>query len=90
MPAKKGRKTRLQELSRERRTMVFFEAPHRLLKTLNELSEHFGSERRASVSRELSKMHEQHHRGCLADLLAEFEEREPRGEMVLVVEGSNE
>lgn len=90
LPAKKGRKTRLQELSTEHRTMVFFEAPHRLLKTLKEMSEHFGSERRASVGRELSKMHEQHHRGSLADLLAEFEPREPRGEMVLVVEGSNE
>ncbi|CAI8284822.1 MAG: Ribosomal RNA small subunit methyltransferase I [Flavobacteriia bacterium] len=90
LPAKKGRKTRLQELSSERRTMVFFEAPHRLLKTLKELAEHFGAGRSACVSREISKMYEQHHRGSLADLLLEFEEREPRGEMVLVVEGSND
>jgi 16S rRNA (cytidine1402-2'-O)-methyltransferase len=87
LPPKKGRRSRLQELSQEKRTIVVYEAPHRLLKTLKEFAENFGEERKASVSREISKFHEQHHRGSLSELILEFEETPPRGEIVVVVEG---
>jgi len=88
LPPKKGRLTRLKALAGEPRTMVFYEAPHRLLKALAELAEHLGPDRRASLSREISKRHEETFRGSLAELLAEFEAREAiKGEIVLVVEG---
>jgi 16S rRNA (cytidine1402-2'-O)-methyltransferase len=87
LPVKKGRQTRLKELSNETRTMVFYESPHRILKTLLQFSEYFGGERKASVSREISKIHEETLRGTLSDLSNHFEKTEPRGEMVVVVEG---
>lgn len=88
LPQKKGRQKRLTELEVEKRTMIFYESPYRLLKTLGQMSEHFGPERRASVSRELSKMHEENARGSLAELHQHFSEGTVRGEIVLVVEGS--
>lgn len=90
LPQKKGRATRLQALSAERRTMVFYESPYRLLKTLSQLAECFGGERQASVSREISKVHEETVRGTLAELVAHFTAHEPRGEIVLVVAGCDE
>lgn len=88
LPQKKGRQTRLKALVEERRTMVFYESPHRLLKTLAQLSECFGPERQASVSREISKLHEETKRGTLEELIAHFTATEPRGEMVIVVAGA--
>jgi len=87
LPVKKGRQTRLKELSAESRTMVFYESPHRILKTLQQFSEYFGGERKASVSREISKIHEETIRGTLLELADHFEKNEPRGEMVVIVEG---
>ncbi len=90
LPVKKGRMTRLAELSAERRTMVFYESPHRVVKTLAGFTECFGPDRRASVSREISKVHEETARGTLAELLEHFTKEEPRGEFVIVVEGAKE
>ncbi|MEZ4756364.1 MAG: 16S rRNA (cytidine(1402)-2'-O)-methyltransferase [Flavobacteriales bacterium] len=89
LPPKKGRRTRLEELAREPRTVVLYESPHRLLRTVGELAEAFGARRRASVSRELSKLHEETVRGTLDELQAHFAQHEPRGEFVVVVEGNN-
>ncbi|MDR2118588.1 MAG: 16S rRNA (cytidine(1402)-2'-O)-methyltransferase [Tannerellaceae bacterium] len=90
LPQKKGRQTRLKELAAEARTIIFYESPHRLTKTLEQLVEHFGANRRASVSREISKQHEETRRGELAELLTHFTLNKPRGEIVIVVEGSKE
>ncbi|OJV21516.1 MAG: 16S rRNA (cytidine(1402)-2'-O)-methyltransferase [Bacteroidetes bacterium 41-46] len=90
LPLKKGRQTRMKELSLESRTMVFYESPYRLVKTLTQLGEYFGSERMASVSREISKIHEENRRGTLSELARWYTEREPKGEIVLVVEGRRE
>ncbi|MEP2936494.1 MAG: 16S rRNA (cytidine(1402)-2'-O)-methyltransferase [Gilvibacter sp.] len=87
LPVKKGRKTRLELLAQETRTMVFYESPHKLIKTLSHFAEHFGNDRRASVSRELTKLHEETLRGTLSDLIAHFEAKPPKGELVLVVAG---
>ena len=87
LPHKKGRKTRLQSMAHETKTMVFYESPYRLLKTLEQFSETFGSDRQASVSRELSKKFEETIRGSVADLITHFKEREPKGEFVIVIEG---
>ena len=87
LPARKGRQKRLTGLIDEQRTMIFYEAPHRLLRTLQDMRNVFSSERRACVSRELSKRFEQHHRGSLAELCEEFEKSPARGEIVLIVEG---
>jgi len=89
LPPKKGRQTRLQQLAEEPRTIVFYESPFRLLKTLTQLADVFGPERRASVSREISKVHEEHVRGTLSELVTHFTEQQPRGEIVVVVEGKN-
>jgi 16S rRNA (cytidine1402-2'-O)-methyltransferase len=88
LPVKKGRRTRLDELKAEPRTLIFYESPHRLLRTLQYLSEAFGAERRASISRELSKLHEENVRGTLAELVEHFTAKEPRGEFVVVVAGA--
>lgn len=88
LPVKKGRRTRLNELKNETRTMVFYESPHRILRTLTDLCEVFGADRPAAVSRELSKLHEENARGTLAALLTHFGTKEPKGEFVLVVAGS--
>ncbi len=88
LPAKKGRQKRLLGLTDEVRTMVFYESPHRIVKALGEMVEIFGPDRRAVVSRELTKKFESFHHGTLADLHAEFIDQEKvRGEIVLVVEG---
>lgn len=87
LPQKKGRMTRLNALAGECRTMVFYESPYRLLKTLAQFAEVFGAERQASVSREISKLHEETVRGTLAELVEHFTANEPRGEIVIVVAG---
>ena len=87
---KKGRQTRLELLSRETRTLILYESPHKLLKTLEQLASHFGEERMASVSRELTKIYEETLRGSLAELKAHFELHPPKGEFVLIVKGFSE
>ncbi len=87
LPQKKGRRSRLEELAEEPRTMVFYESPYRVVKTLEQLVEVFGPERRASVAREISKLHEEVVRGTLAELSTHFAEHAPRGEFVIVVAG---
>ena len=89
LPQKKGRATRLKALQEESRTMIFYESPYRLVKTLTQLAETFGADRRASVARELSKVHEESVRGTLAGLTAHFTETPPRGEIVVVVAGKS-
>lgn len=89
LPQKKGRQTHLMSLMRETRTMVFYESPHRLLKTLQQFAEIFGPERRVSVAREISKLHEDHVRGTLAEVIAHFEQTEPRGEIVIILAGAD-
>ncbi len=88
MPQKKGRQTKLLSLKDEERTMIFYESPFRLIKTLEQFAEHFGSERRASVSRELSKMYEEPKRGTLVELLEYFKSKTVKGEIVICVEGN--
>lgn len=90
LPQKKGRMTRLQALAEEHRTMIFYESPYRLVKTLTQLAEYFGTERQASVSREISKVHEETVRGTLDELAKHFTEHEPKGEIVLVVAGKED
>ena len=89
IPVKKGRKTKLEELSEEKRTMIFYESPHRLLRTLEDFIAHFGEERKACVSRELTKIHEENVRGSLSEILANFANRPIKGEIVITVEGLN-
>ena len=89
LPQKKGRQSRLAALREEERTMVFYESPYRVVKLLEQMAEVFGSERRVCVSREISKVHEEHVRGTLSDVLSHFQEHEPRGEFVVVLEGSD-
>jgi len=88
LPQKKGRQTRINDLVNERRTMIFYESPFRLVKTLTQLSEVLGNDRKASVSREISKMFEETKRGTLQELITCFTERTPKGEIVLVVGGN--
>jgi 16S rRNA (cytidine1402-2'-O)-methyltransferase len=88
LPHKKGRQTRLTRLAAEPRTIVLYESPHRLLKTLTELQSHLG-DRRAAAARELTKIYEEVRRGHLSDLLTHFEKQAPRGEFVLVVAGTD-
>ena len=90
LPQKKGRQTKLESLSDESRTMIFYESPYRLVKTLRQLSEVFGEDRQASVCREISKLHEESVRGTLCEIIAHFEATEPRGEIVIVVAGAPE
>ena len=87
LPQKKGRQTRLNFLKQEQRTMIFYESPYRVLKTLTQLAEVFGGERQAAAVREISKLHEECVRGSLEDLVAHFTKNEPRGEFVLLVGG---
>lgn len=88
LPQKKGRATRLEQLRSEQRTMVFYESPYRIVKTLAAFAEVFGAERRVAACREISKLHEECVRGTLTEVLAHFSENEPRGEFVLVLEGA--
>ena len=90
LPVKKGRKTRLELLSKETRTIIFYESPHKLIKTLDQLCENFGEERRVSVSRELTKLYEETLRGTLQEVRDHFENHPPKGEFVIVVQGNPE
>jgi 16S rRNA (cytidine1402-2'-O)-methyltransferase len=85
LPMKKGRQTRLKELAAEPRTMIFYESPYRLVKTLSQLAEFLGGEREAAVSREISKFHEENRRGTLIELANWYTANEPKGEIVIVV-----
>lgn len=87
LPVKKGRQTRLKFLAEETRTIIFYESPHKLLKTLQHLIDYFGEETQASVSREISKMHEETQRGSLQEVLNYYTQKPPKGEIVLIVEG---
>lgn len=86
LPHKKGRKTRLAELAAEPRTIILYESPHRIVRVLKELQQVMGDERKCSVSRELTKIHEETRRGTFTELITYFSSKEPRGEMVVVVE----
>lgn len=87
LPIKKGRQTRLLELAEETRTMVFYESPHKLIKTLTQFVEYFGAERPLSVSRELTKLYEETVRGTISEVLEHFTDKPPKGELVIVVGG---
>lgn len=88
LPQKKGRATRLEALKEETRTMIFYESPYRLVKTLEQFAEAFGPDRACCVSREISKLHETHHRGTITELLNYFYENEPKGEIVITLAGA--
>ena len=90
LPQKKGRQTKINELVVETRTMIFYESPFRLVKTITQLSEVLGNDRKASVSREISKLFEETIRGTLQELIVHFTERNPKGEIVLIVGGLEE
>lgn len=90
LPQKKGRQTRLMKLAEQEHTMIIYESPFRLVKTLEQLAEYLGKERLASVSREISKVHEETRRGSLAELVQSFKERAPKGEIVIIVDGKHE
>lgn len=90
LPPKKGRQTRLQQLATEPRTMIFFESPHRVGKTLGQFAELFGAERRGALCREISKKFEETVRGTLGELAARYADKEPKGEIVLVIAGARQ
>lgn len=87
LPQKKGRQTRLKALATESKTMIFYESPYRIVKSLQQFGEYMGLDRRVSVSREISKKFEETVRGTLAEVIAHFTEKEPKGEFVIVLEG---
>ncbi|MDB4050268.1 16S rRNA (cytidine(1402)-2'-O)-methyltransferase [Flavobacteriaceae bacterium] len=87
LPVKKGRKTRLEKLTNEDRTMIFYESPHKLLKTLNDFSNSFGADRKISVSREITKIYEETIRGSVEHIINLFTDKIPKGEFVIIVEG---
>ena len=87
LPVKKGRQTRLEFLAQEKRTMVFYESPHKLLKTLTNFVAYFGKDRPVSVSRELTKLYEETVRGTVAEVLEHYTNKPPKGEIVIVVSG---
>ncbi len=87
LPVKKGRQTKLKGLAEETRTMIFYESPYRLVKTLTQLGECFGESRKASVSREISKLYEETKRGSLYELAHYYTQKPPKGELVIVVQG---
>lgn len=87
LPLKKGRQTMMKQLAMEERTIVLYESPHRLVKTLKELAEYMGAERHAAVCRELTKMFEETRKGSLQELAAHYEAHAPKGEIVLVIAG---
>jgi 16S rRNA (cytidine1402-2'-O)-methyltransferase len=89
LPLKKGRQTLLKKLADEDRTMIFYESPVRLVKTLQEFIQYFGADRLCSVSRELTKLFEENKRGSLQEVCDHFKEKNPKGEIVIVVEGKN-
>ena len=87
LPPKKGRQTKLESLRDEQRTMIFYESPYRLLKTLQQFAEYYGGDRQVSVCREISKVHEESVRGTLDEVITHFTVTEPRGEIVIILEG---
>lgn len=87
LPVKKGRQTRFKLLTEETRTMIFYESPHKLIKTLNNFCEYFGEDRQLSVSRELTKLYEETIRGTAKEVLDYFSNKPPKGEIVIVVSG---
>lgn len=87
LPVKKGRQTRLEFLAKETRTMVFYESPHKLLKTLGQFGDYFGIDRPVSISRELTKMYEETIRGSVAEVLEHYTQKPPKGEIVIIVSG---
>ena len=87
LPQKKGRMTRIASLQEEKRTMIFYESPYRLLKTLGQFAESFGADRQVAVCREISKIHEACVRGTLTEVMEHFTTNEPKGEIVVVLEG---
>ena len=89
LPPKKGRLTRLEKIAQEDRTIILYESPHKLLKTLNQLSIYCGEERQISVSRELTKLHEETFRGSLKEAITHFEQKAPKGEFVLCLSGKS-
>ena len=90
LPQKKGRQTKLNSLHEEERTMVFYESPFRLIKALEEFKEHFGAERLVSVSRELTKLHEENYRGTVEEALKHFNSKAVKGEIVIVLQGKTD
>lgn len=90
LPVKKGRQTRLEFLALETRTMILYESPHKLLKTLAQIKEFMGEDRQVSVSREISKLHEETVRGTAAEVLTHYEAKPPKGEIVLIVAGKKD
>ena len=90
LPQKKGRQTKLESLKEEERTMIFYESPYRLVKTLQQFAETYGGERQVSVCREISKVHEESIRGTLDEVIAHFKEKEPKGEIVIILAGCDE
>ncbi|MBP3788025.1 MAG: 16S rRNA (cytidine(1402)-2'-O)-methyltransferase [Prevotella sp.] len=90
LPQKKGRQTKILSLKDERRTMIFYESPYRLVKMLEQFVEAYGAERQVSVCREISKVHEESVRGTLAEVLAHFKAHEPKGEIVVILAGASE
>lgn len=89
LPVKKGRQTRLKLLSEETRTMIFYESPHKLIKTLQQFEEYFGENRQVSVSRELTKLYEETRRGSIKEVKDHFIEHPPKGEIVIVLKGNS-
>ena len=89
LPQKKGKNKKVQDLAVEERTMIFYESPFRLVKTLELFAQYFGEERQACVSREISKLHEENFRGTLKDCIEHFSQKDVKGEIVIVVEGKN-
>ncbi len=89
LPQKKGRQKKMMELANEDRTVIFYESPFRLVKALEEIQQYFGAERKVSVSREISKLHEETIRGTASEVLNHYKTKPPKGEIVIVVEGKN-
>jgi 16S rRNA (cytidine1402-2'-O)-methyltransferase len=90
LPQKKGRQTKLLSLKDEQRTMIFYESPYRLVKTLQQFAEIYGADRQVSVCREISKIHEESVRGTLEEVINHFKEHEPKGEIVIILAGKSE
>ncbi len=88
LPQKKGRQTKIQSMAAEERTMIFYESPYRLVKTLEQFAEAYGADRQVSVCREISKVHEESVRGTLEEVIAHFKAHEPKGEIVIVLAGA--
>ena len=90
LPQKKGRQSKIDSLKEEQRTMIFYESPYRVVKTLEQFAEAFGATRQVSVCREISKLHEESVRGTLEEVIAHFKEKEPKGEIVIVLAGKSD